>query len=225
MRNDHIADFLSAPSVIGGLEAGGELLWIVAYIYIIRVGFKDRSYGMPMVALALNITWEFLHTVIHHPGNTITRVLFIAWLLLDSVILYQLLRYGRKEQVKPARRYFFPIVGGLVVFAFLGHVLFDLYFDEPGGGAEAYLMNVVMSALFLPLFFSRPDARGLSYVAAWAKLAGTWLQAAGMQIKAVIGHDVEAYAFITYLHVLIMILDLSFVLLLRGHRTKHRQAA
>lgn len=217
----HIADFISTPTTIEALEAAGQLLWIVTYILIIRIGFKHRSYGMPLVALCMNITWEFIHTILSPPTNTIVHVIFIAWLSLDAVILFQLFKYGREEQTNvELRRYFNIIVVLVLIAAFNGHLQFERYFNEPGGGAEAYLMNLVMSGLFIHMYFSRPNGRALSYAAAWTKLFGTALQGAGMQVKAIAGHNIEAYAFVTYLMVVIFILDMSFVLLLHGRRKR-----
>jgi hypothetical protein len=31
------------------------LAWTVVYLFLIRAGFKDKTYGMPLFALALNI--------------------------------------------------------------------------------------------------------------------------------------------------------------------------
>ena len=36
----------------------GLVFWILVYVLMIRRGLRDRSYGMPMVALCLNIVWE-----------------------------------------------------------------------------------------------------------------------------------------------------------------------
>jgi hypothetical protein len=34
------------------------IAWTLVYIDAIRVGFKDKSYAMPLFALALNLGWE-----------------------------------------------------------------------------------------------------------------------------------------------------------------------
>ena len=39
---------------------GSGVFWLVAYILIIYRGFKDQSYGMPVVAFIGNIAWEFI---------------------------------------------------------------------------------------------------------------------------------------------------------------------
>lgn len=38
----------------------GCALWVVAYGLIIRQCFRDKSYGLPLGAICLNVSWEFL---------------------------------------------------------------------------------------------------------------------------------------------------------------------
>jgi hypothetical protein len=68
---------------------GGDLLWLLAYILIIRKGFQDRTYGVPLLALALNFTWEFLYTIQFPPSDWPHIVLRWSWLLADMVIRLQ----------------------------------------------------------------------------------------------------------------------------------------
>ena len=37
--------------------------WTVVYVDAIRVGFRDRTYAIPVAALALNIAWESIYAV------------------------------------------------------------------------------------------------------------------------------------------------------------------
>ncbi len=39
---------------------GSGLFWTVTYLLIIRRGFRDQTYGMPLVALCANLAWEFI---------------------------------------------------------------------------------------------------------------------------------------------------------------------
>jgi hypothetical protein len=34
------------------------IAWMIVYIDSIRVGFKQKTYAMPIAALGLNIAWE-----------------------------------------------------------------------------------------------------------------------------------------------------------------------
>ena len=39
------------------------LAWTMVYIAAIRVGFRDKTYAMPMAALGLNIAWEWIYAI------------------------------------------------------------------------------------------------------------------------------------------------------------------
>ena len=78
------------------LQLGMALFWIVTYILIIIRGFRDQAYGMPMVAICANISWEFIFAFIY-PINDIQQKFTMIWFALDIVILMQYLIYGRKE--------------------------------------------------------------------------------------------------------------------------------
>jgi hypothetical protein len=49
-------------SVIGGI------FWILTYVFIISKGFKDKTFGMPLIALCANISWEFIFSFVFPYG-------------------------------------------------------------------------------------------------------------------------------------------------------------
>jgi hypothetical protein len=74
----------------------GGLFWSATYILIIRRGFKDKTFGMPIAALCANISWGMIFTfVLPHDAPQI-YVNYI-WFSLDVVIVIQFLKYGKKE--------------------------------------------------------------------------------------------------------------------------------
>jgi len=167
----------ASPAVLGTV---GDLLWLVVYVVAIRRGFKDRTYGIPLVAVALNFTWELYFTLLHPPPEAVAHAAHVAWLLIDAVIVWQVFRFGREQQTIPElRTYFYPAVVGLLVLALAGHVTLHGYqvnnsiFPDDQGIMVAFFINLVMSILFVSLFFRRPDRKGLSYTVAWGKLLGT----------------------------------------------------
>lgn len=162
------------------LTVVGDVLWIIAYILIIRAAFKDRTYGVPVLAICLNLAWEFVFTFVHGPRDpdgsldVVKFCMFLGWLVLDAVIFWQLVKYGRKEQrTDELGRFFLPVVLLCLAGAFGWHLTFTEAFNDPHGYMSAFIINLVMSVLFVSLAFERPDGRGLSYGAAWFKLLGT----------------------------------------------------
>lgn len=52
---------------------------------------------MPLFALALNITWEFIFSFVVRSRLSLQVAINVTWFFFDLVILYTYLRYGRKE--------------------------------------------------------------------------------------------------------------------------------
>src|SRR5690554_7553597 len=67
----------------------GGIFWLLVYIEIIRKGFKDKTYGMPLAALLVNISWEFISSFVF-PAEGIQLYINYLWFFLDLVILLQL---------------------------------------------------------------------------------------------------------------------------------------
>jgi hypothetical protein len=171
--------------------------WTVTYIACIRLGFRDRTYCMPAVPLALNLSWECVYTAraLQDPFGLQTAV-DVVWMLLDAVILVTFLRFGRTEQPRPiagALRLITSLRDGreieaqplsraafatwVVVLLAVGFALQILFVGEfgyrDGARYSAFLINVFMSLAFLAMAATRPRGRGQSRVIAAGKLIGT----------------------------------------------------
>jgi hypothetical protein len=75
----------------------GAIVWIVAYVIFIVRGQRDRASPMPVVAVCLNITWEFVYTFIWPPEWPVLLPIRLTWLALDAVILWQVLRWAARD--------------------------------------------------------------------------------------------------------------------------------
>ena len=74
------------------------LAWTIVYAESIRVGFRDKTYAMPIAALALNFAWESTYAV--HDLMTsvsIQAVVNLTWALADLAIIYTFVKFGRAE--------------------------------------------------------------------------------------------------------------------------------
>jgi hypothetical protein len=152
------------------------LAWTIVYIESIRLGFKYKTYAMPVAALALNIGWESIYSV-HGLATDVSAqtIINIAWALADVVIVYTFFRFGRAELPRFVTRPLF-IGWGVVVFgaAFAVQALFVGEFGWTDGARySAFLQNVLMSGLFIAMLVARRGARGQSMVIAIAKWIGT----------------------------------------------------
>jgi hypothetical protein len=162
-------------AALSALKLTGALAWALAYLLIIRRGFKDRRLGIPWLAVSANVAIELAYAV---PLRTTTppsyALVYGIWLMLDAVIVFQALAYRRvvDPPVVPAR--WLPAALAVATgAAFALVLLIAAALDDRDGRYSAFLVNVLMSALFLTMLRAPGDVRGQSIYVAWAKLVGT----------------------------------------------------
>ena len=155
------------------LQISSGLFWTLTYILIIRRSWRDKTYGMPMVAICANISWEFIYSFVYpHPQPQL--YIDYLWLLFDLGILLLYLRFGKKEftpQLSPSL--FLPTFLFTLAFAALTILFISQEFKEYIGVYAAFAQNLVMSILFIHLFLKREDAAGQSLYIALCKMIGT----------------------------------------------------
>jgi hypothetical protein len=77
------------------LQTGGTL-WTLCYILLTHRSFLDRSYGMPLFALAHNFAWEIVYGLFIAEAP-LERIVFTVWLVLDLGMVYGVLKHGKEE--------------------------------------------------------------------------------------------------------------------------------
>src|SRR5688572_21653965 len=97
------------------IGAGGCIFWVLAYLFILKRCFRDRSYGLPLVAICLNFGWEILASFVFPNPVMLWHLFDRVWLFVDVLLVYQLLRWGRAEQLIPELARYFP---GVVLATF-----------------------------------------------------------------------------------------------------------
>ena len=136
------------------LMLGSALCWSVTYGLILRRGFIDKTYGMPVAALAANLSWEAIYTL--NPQTAVQGAVNGVWLLLDVGILAQFVWYGPRELPGWSRPKL--LVGfacaAVVASSLIWFVGVDLG-DEPYGIYAAFGQNLLMSLLFLQMLHLR----------------------------------------------------------------------
>lgn len=155
-----------------GLMIIGGIFWSLTYTLIIRRGFIDKTYGMPLVALCANISWEAIFSFLH-PHSSPQLYINYIWFLLDLIIVLQFLKFGKIEFIKFSKRQFYSaFIMALITAFFL--VLFITYeFNDFKGAYSAFGQNLMMSILFITMLLSRNDLRGQSIYIALFKMLGT----------------------------------------------------
>jgi len=149
--------------------------WTIVYVAAIRIGFRQRTYAIPVAALALNFAWEVVYTVQSLSDVDVQTFVNATWALADVVIVVTFFRFGRSELPGFVTRGLFV---GWSVLLFVTAFAVQLLFLEEFGAHDAsrysaFLQNLLMSGLFIAMFVARRGLRGQSRTIAGAKLVGT----------------------------------------------------
>ena len=152
------------------------LAWTIVYIESIRIGFRDKTYAIPVAALALNVAWESTYAV-HDLMTSVSIQAFVnlTWALADLAIVFTFLKYGRAELPSFVTRTMFA-AWSLLIFGVSYSVqwLFIAMFGTHDASRySAFLQNALMSGLFIQMIVARQGTRGQSLTIAIAKCLGT----------------------------------------------------
>ncbi len=156
------------------IMVGSGVLWTLAYLLMIRRGFLDRTYGMPLVALCANLSWELIFSFVY-PHDLPQRAVNVVWFSFDLVILLQLILYGPREFADLSRRAFYALFALALATSFGAVLSVTLALDDFDGAYSAFGQNLMMSVLFLAMLYSRRSLRGQSVSIALLKMGGTAL--------------------------------------------------
>ena len=198
-----------------GLFFTGAMLWIVAYIVIIRMALKKKTVIIPAAAVICNFGNEVGGAIFWVPdmGNALVLA-YWGWMLLDIFIVISLFRYGYKQFTT---EFFRKNLRWLIALGLAGSIplscFFMVQYDLPMGVIDAYIVNVVMSVAFLSLLFV-PDFPEHSVALAWSKFLGTGLISIMFQSKYPDNH------FLTVVYLVVAAFDILFLVLMYQKRRK-----
>ena len=202
------------------LMLSSGVFWTATYILIIRRSFLDHTYGMPLVALCANISWECIFSFIY-PPTIIQHVVNLVWFSLDVVIFLQLLRSGPREFVDLSKRTFYALCGLALVTSF-GAVLMTTITFHDFGVYSAFGQNLMMSVLFLTMLYRRHSLRGQSMSIAVCKLLGTAFASLAFFLFSSLSHRLVLFPF---LYIAIFVYDIIYVgMVYRLQRTTTKEA-
>jgi hypothetical protein len=156
-----------------GLAIASGIFWLITYLLIIKRGYQDKACGMPMAALCLNISWEFIFSFVH-PHSGVQLIINIAWFILDVIIVVQFLRYEifrRPEGISVPL--FYAAFLSILATSFLTVLLVTREFSNWVGNYAAFGQNLLMSILFVRMLLERKDLAGQSLYIGLAKMLGT----------------------------------------------------
>lgn len=199
------------------LITASGVCWSIVYIDSIRIGFKQKTYAMPLFALGLNIVWEGLYAftdffVRHSIGAQ--AIANACWFVLDCVIVYTYFKFGRAEcRTEIEKKFFVP----WSILAFASCIVLQVLFYQWFGSVEgekysAYLQNTVMSLLYLSMLRERGSDKGQSMTIAVCKCIGT--------LTPTIYGTIEGNWFITVTGILCFVYDVLYIVALKKVKAK-----
>lgn len=171
------------------LVLASGILWSVAYAFYVRQAFRDRSYGMPILALCANVTWEFIYGLVCPPSAAPTMIA-TTWMVIDLGLVYATLKFGVGEwhHLPLVARHLPAILSvGCLVFLMV-HWSFARLFDDDDRLIpcfwSAFACQALLSWLSLAQLISRGHTRGHS-MTIWAlRLTGTHTATAAWLLRA-----------------------------------------
>lgn len=182
---------------------GSGVLWTLTYLLIIRQGFLDRTFGMPLAALCANLSWELIFAFVY-PHDLPQRAVNVVWFSFDVVILIQLLLYGPREFSGLPRRFFYAAFALALATAFGAVLTITLELGDFDGAYSAFGQNLMMSILFVTMLYSRGSLRGQSVPIAALKMGGTALASFAFYF---FNPDYDGSILLPFLYVAILLFD------------------
>lgn len=185
------------------------VLWLIAYCLIIRRGFRERTYGMPLIPLCANFAYEILFGFVW-PDDYPVYIVNIIWAGFDSIMVYQYLRYGLSEWPDHyPKRWFYPTFLTVFAMALIGISTLTLdTHDTHGGNFTGWGAQLLLSAGCITMLLRRNSPKGQSMYIALARTLGT----------ASLIYAQESYErplmFLRFIYIASPILDIAYMVLL-----------
>jgi len=173
----NLKDYTAAEHIFFAI---GCLLWVFTYILVIKSIRNKQFVEVPIRAVCANFAWEFLWSWVF---VTDMGSLYIwgyrIWFFLDCFIVWGLFRYGAKQIDIPqlAKKFHLWLIfalasWGTMLYFFIKE--YDVSITHMGA-ISGYILNVMMSAMYITLYLRMKDKSGFSYTSAWLKGVGTLL--------------------------------------------------
>ncbi|MCP5540942.1 MAG: hypothetical protein H7A52_12440 [Akkermansiaceae bacterium] len=155
--------------------AGCFVFWLLAYVLIIRIGFKEKTFGMPIAALCANFIWEILFSHVYAPSFSLIQWGNTAWALFDVAILITVWKYGRADFGDPwVKKHFHLIVVIGLAVAFAVMYPFAGYYKDLKGYYLGWAAALMMSVLFIAMLRRRGSVKGQSFYIALFMFLGNY---------------------------------------------------
>lgn len=152
--------------------------WVVAYVAIVRNALRHRFLEIPAGAVVANIAWEFVWGFLY--PNELGLFFswgYRVWFFFDLAIVWLLFRHGDRQVELPELKAVFKpaCVFGMAAWAVGIYFFVGEGYDTGYGAISGYILNTMMSALYVVLILRHGQLVDFSLVVAWSKMLGTAL--------------------------------------------------
>jgi hypothetical protein len=160
------------------LFAVGCFGWVIVYLVVARNIIRHHFVEIPWAAVAANVAWEFVWSFIYDTNmGRLFSLGYQIWFFLDVFIVIGLYRYGTNQLSNPKS---VPYFRRALTFSILAWTVALYFFRKEGydtitGATSGYILNVLMSGLYIVHFLGRGSKEPFAYLAAWSKFLGTGL--------------------------------------------------
>lgn len=192
------------------LFLGGCFLWVFAYVIYIKDIVKYKYLEMPIFAGCANIGWEFTWSFLAKTDmGLLPQYTYRTWFFCDLFIFGGLLAYGWKQYQTPRlRSYHVPLcLFSAVAWVFGVYSMHTSNLDTPIGATSAYLAQLCISFLYIPLLLRQGTSQRFSFSAGWLRTVGTGMNTVFMHMHYPDNH------FLRVIATLSTILDVTYVFL------------
>jgi hypothetical protein len=196
----------------------GGIFWSLTYILIIRQGYKDKTYSMPLAALCANISWEAIFSFIH-PHSPPQLYINYAWFILDVLIVFQFLKFGKSEFPNFSIKQFIASFVFALVLAFCSVLFITYEFNDWKGAYAAFGQNLMMSILFISILVNRNSLRGQSIYIAVFKMLGTGVSSLAFYLYQPIS---QGSLLMPFLYISIFVCDIIYLILIYQKYREHK---
>lgn len=152
--------------------------WVVAYVAIVRNALRHRFLEIPAGAVVANIAWEFVWGFLY--PNELGLFFswgYRVWFFFDLAIVWLLFRHGDRQVELPELKAVFKpaCVFGIAAWAVGIYFFVGEGYDTGYGAISGYILNTMMSALYVVLILRHGQLVDFSLLVAWSKMLGTAL--------------------------------------------------
>ncbi|MEU4955279.1 hypothetical protein [Streptomyces lavendulae] len=141
----------------------GASTFAVSYVLTVRQGFRDRTFGVPLVALCAFIVWDVRNALgLYQPWIPMLGAVSSLYVVGHAVLLGQLLVYGPREFPKLSKPTFYGLVAATIGFAAFAVPALDHALGDAWGVHTAEGTWLIAMASYPMMLYSRGTTRGLS---------------------------------------------------------------